>query len=82
MLSTTTRAAEVISAFAESVLSRVPKRSRCAGPIEVMTATSGWSQPTKRRDLTRAVGTHLGHEHFGPRHEMLVDRARRARRGC
>ena len=66
-LSTTTRAPAVISAFAESVRSRVPKRSRCDGPIAVMTDDLGLEPAAQRGDLARPVGAHLGHEHLGPR---------------
>jgi len=40
-LHTTTRARSVTSAFASTIRSIVPNRSRCTGPIAVSTATSG-----------------------------------------
>ncbi len=66
----------MISAFAASVVSRVPKRSRWAGPIEVMTSYLGLEPAAERRDLTRAIGAHLGHEYLGAGHEVLIDRTR------
>ena len=72
-LSTTRRAPAVISALASEVRSRVPNRSRWAGPIEVIDCDLGPEPAAERGDLTWAVGAHLGHEDLGARREVLVD---------